>query len=557
MQVKPERDRRPLLIAAVFALLFASGLGAWPSVQAQVCPSILVASSNEKYPLMDSLAKEFSSSYPASWSGCGPSVKVAKVASGDAERLLSDGWTGAGRPDVWSPAAYTWVLLLKHHLKMRHQFDLVPDTQYPSIATSPLVVAMPREMATAIGWPKVKPSWKDLFLFAQDARGWGQFGKPTWGAFRLGKTDPGKSTSGIHSMIATYYAATGKLMDLTLDDLENQATHDFAVGVEKSVSHYAPTVGSFLDYLAIADDPNGYISALAVEEQEVFHYNRGGHSGTGQLPRVSLEAISPSDGTLAADHPFVILHWPWVGPAKQKLATAFLAWLLMEDQQKKFFDEGFRDRLGNAHKTLANEVGISAKRPTILDPPDQAVVAAVQKKWLEIRKSARILILLALADASQRDYVRDGVKALSGKDAVAVWALRGKTLSTLPPTSLDEPGRAQVLRAIGSAPTARAAVPLYATIREGYRFLKGQFDPARINAIVVIAANSDDGSGPSVIELQREVRTEPTGSPIRIYTVALKGSSRSQLETIERASGGVAFSSDDPGDAIRTALANF
>jgi Ca-activated chloride channel family protein len=358
-------------------------------------------------------------------------------------------------------------------------------------------------------------------------------------------------------MIATYYAATGKLADLTLDDLENQATRDFAAGVEKSVSHYAPTVGSFLDYLATAEDPYGYISALAVEEQEVVHYNRGGHSG-GQLPRVPLQAIYPSNGTLAADHPFVLLHSPWVGPAKQKLATAFLAWLLVEHQQKKFFDAGFRDQLGNAHDTLANDEGVSANRPTFLDPPDPAVVAAIQKKWQEIRKSARILIVLALADASQREYVREGVNALSEKDEVAVWALiRGKTLPILRPTSLDEPGRAQVLRAIGSAPTARGEVPLYATIRDGYRFLKEQFEPARINAIVVIAANSDDGSGPSVIVLQREVRTEPTKPPIRIYSVALKGSSRSQLETIERASGGVASSSDDPGDAIRTALANF
>jgi Ca-activated chloride channel family protein len=560
MRVRQTKDRRPLLIAAVFALLFASGVHLWPAVHTQICPSILVVSSNEKYQLMKELARDYSSKHPWAWSGCGPKVEVDRVASGVAEDRLRKGWTGNRQPDVWAPAANTWVLLLKYHLARDHTYNLVPDLEYPSIAKSPLVVAMPKPMAAAIGWPKVKPRWKDLFQFAQDPKGWSRFGQPAWGAFHLGKTDPGKSTSGLHSMIATYFAATGKLTDLTTRDLEVQATHDFAAAVEKSVSHYAPTVGDFLDILAGADDPTGYISALAVEEQEVVNYNNGGHNDPGEFPKVPLTAVYPADGTLLADHPFVVLQAPWVTEAKRRTATAFMDWLRASAQQRQFQEKGFRDHEGAAGSSLQTEEGISAGRPNFLNPPDQEVIAAIQEKWQEVRKPAKILILLALADGSQLQYVKAGVAALSSKDEVAVWALApDKKLKKLDVTGLSV-GSKEVLLAVGSAPTGRGPVPLYTTIRDAHRFLKANADPERINAIVVIVANLDDNLGTRLIDLQREVfsaRTEATGTPVRIYAVTLEGSSREALLKIEKASGGVASSSEDPADAIQIALANF
>ena len=267
MQVTPGHDRRPLLIAAVFALSLVAGLGAWPTVHGQLCPSILIASSNEKYELMRDLAKDYSGTHRGPWSGCGPAVTVERVASGDAERLLAQGWIGEGRPDVWSPAASTWVELLRYHRP-----GIVPSGQAAVIARSPLVIAMPERMARAMSWPSVQPGWKELLQLANDTRGWGRFGHPEWEAFRLGKTDPRKSTSGLHSLIAAYYAATGNLSTLTEKDLAATDTVKFVKGVESSVSHYAPTVASFLDNMAEAANVSdasalSYISALAVEEQ--------------------------------------------------------------------------------------------------------------------------------------------------------------------------------------------------------------------------------------------------------------------------------------------------
>src|SRR4030081_625545 len=89
-----KRDRRPVLVSAIFALLLTSGLGTWPAVRAQLCPTILVASSNEKADLMATFAKEYSADRRTDWTGCPDVVAVERVASGTAERELAQGWTG-------------------------------------------------------------------------------------------------------------------------------------------------------------------------------------------------------------------------------------------------------------------------------------------------------------------------------------------------------------------------------------------------------------------------------------------------------------------------------
>lgn len=85
-------------------------------------------------------------------------------------------------------------------------------------------------------------------------------------------------------MIAAYDASTGTT-DPSPDDIRASATTAFMSDVEASVSHYASTAGGFLDNMAAAD-PLPYVSAVPVEEQEVFTYNEGGTVQIGQGNRL-------------------------------------------------------------------------------------------------------------------------------------------------------------------------------------------------------------------------------------------------------------------------------
>jgi len=145
------RDRRPLAISIVFALLLVGSVALAQRVGQASCGSILVASSNEKSSLLTALAAEYSSSHPTG-PQCGPVVRVERIASGDAENRLDAGWTGATRPDVWAPQASTWVYLLRARLASAARPQLIPDTPLPSLANSPLVVAMPRPGQRTLGF---------------------------------------------------------------------------------------------------------------------------------------------------------------------------------------------------------------------------------------------------------------------------------------------------------------------------------------------------------------------------------------------------------------------
>ncbi len=181
------------------------------------CLQLAVTASSEKAALLGELAADYNDTDPSAGGEC-VNVVVTSKSSGATMDALSRGWDEAldgPRPDVWSPAASSWVVLLRQRTAAADRPDLVP-AEYENVAWSPLVIAMPRPMAEALGWPKAQIGWETLFDLAEDPEGWGAYGHPEWGAFKLGKTNPNFSTSGLHALLGSYFAATGLSSDLSI-----------------------------------------------------------------------------------------------------------------------------------------------------------------------------------------------------------------------------------------------------------------------------------------------------------------------------------------------------
>ena len=158
---------------------------------------------------------------------------------------------------------------------------------------------------------------------ATSTQGWAAFGHPEWGSFKLGKTNPNFSTSGLSALIAQNYAATGKTRDLTTEDLAKAQVEQYNRSVESSVVHYGDTTLTFLNNWYRADQEGTaltYVSAVAVEEKSVIDYNTGNPDGVldpgeePRPPRIPLVALYPKEGTLFSDNPFFVLDAPWVTP---------------------------------------------------------------------------------------------------------------------------------------------------------------------------------------------------------------------------------------------------
>ena len=301
------RRRAFVAIALAFALLGAAcssgdddkSEGAGEIADPGDCTPVDMAVSSEKIALLTDLADEFNDSDAADLGdGNCAFVRVQVKASGAAMQLLTDGWpepeSNGPQPVVWSPAASSWGAILDQRLSEKGEPAMAPPSE-PFMLT-PLVIAMPQPMADALGYPATPIGYADILRLANDPEGWGAYGHPEWGPFRLGKTNPNFSTSALSSTIAQYYAATGKTADLSLEDLNRPEVQQFARGVESAVVHYGDITMTFLNNW-FRNDVRGtsltYVSAVAVEEKSVIDYNKGNPDGVlspGEEPREPARA---------------------------------------------------------------------------------------------------------------------------------------------------------------------------------------------------------------------------------------------------------------------------
>src|SRR5205085_1452725 len=118
-----------------------------PRCSGPATDQLLIMASQDKASLLADLAADLG---PREADGRCLSIKVEPKNSGQIMTQLTRGWTETDgpRPDVWSPASSTWFGLTRY----RAHKGLLPDDA-PSLFGTPLVIAMPRPMAEALGWP--------------------------------------------------------------------------------------------------------------------------------------------------------------------------------------------------------------------------------------------------------------------------------------------------------------------------------------------------------------------------------------------------------------------
>src|SRR5205823_8066013 len=139
-------------------------------------------------------------------------------------------------------------------------------------------------------------------------------------------------------------AATNKVRDLSLEDVNNAQVEATQRAVESAVVHYGDTTLTFLNNLYRADQRGTsltYVSAVAVEEKSVIDFNKGNPDGIldpGERPKpphVPLVAIYPKEGTLFSDSPFITIDAPWVSAQEKKAAARFQQFVEQPGNQKR------------------------------------------------------------------------------------------------------------------------------------------------------------------------------------------------------------------------------
>ena len=579
------------LLASAIAGLMVIGVAYWWNRRDDNlrpgCTSVVVTASVEKDDLIGEIAKRYNASDRQVNGSC-YGITVNAMASGLVEsRLAEENWDSAWgpAPDAWSPAASTWLQLLRHDRSSHDRPDILP-AKSESVVSTPIVLAMPEPMARALGWPETAIGWSDLLNLADHPDGWGAKGHPEWGAFKLGKTNPNISTTGLSATVGVFVAATGTSSDLTLETLKDPRVREFVAGVENSVAHYGDTALTFLTNLQRADDAGsglGYVGAVAVEEKSVVDYNEGNPTGDlatkGQhgKPKVPLVAVYPAEGTLNSDNPFAVLQAPWSDVGKQAGAKDFLAFLREPAQQELFTDAGFRSYDGQPGRAVSDseylreDIGV----PT-LAPPSPTVLSSVRATWSELRKEAHVLLVLDVSgsmgqsagggntrlELAQAAAV-NGLAQLSDTDEVGLWAFpdEGKVywqylaIEPLGPRRNEMTTRIQQLIPAGGT-------PLYAVTRKASEAVRKTARADTINAIVVMTDGKNENPDDTDLDgLVRQLGEQASEGGIRVFTIAYgEDADLDSLKRISEASRAAAYDATDPQtiDAVFTnVLSNF
>jgi Ca-activated chloride channel family protein len=579
------RNPLPLIIAIVVGivaivatyLVLRPGEKAKPAARRTGCVALTVAASSEKAALLGELADRYNKSN-RTFDGKCADVTVFSKASGGAMEALAAGWDdkrdGGPAPQVWSPASSSWIALLRQRTAATDKGNLVPDGKPASIAQTPLVLAVPRPMAEALGWPDKQVGWADILGLTTNSQGWGAVGHPEWGSFKLGKTNPHFSTSGLNATVGAYFAATGRSSDLTEADLADPKVLEFVKGVESGVVHYGDTTLTFLSNLAEADARGqgmAYISAVAVEEKSVYDYNQGNPTGDpklfgkGRKPQVPLVAVYPKEGTLLSDNPYLVLT---TASDEQKAAAAdFLAYLQAGEQQKRFTDLAFRSFEGKPGPVLSEANGLLPKQQvTIIDSPASSVMAKALSTWDVQRKRARVLMVLdvsgSMADATSagksklevaKQAALKAIDLFAPDDEVGLWTFSTEQRGAPTPYTEQVPigpaaGNAGRLRQVINSLHAEGGTALYASTRAAQQKLLSSANPDRINAVVVLTDGKNEYPKDNDLDgLLRDLDASSLENSVRVFTIAY--GDKADLETLQKiakASRAAAYDARNP-----------
>lgn len=533
--------RLNLLLALTVALTLLAGCGpdnnggnGTPVVQVpNNAIQITMAYSSEKKPWIDPLATRFNQEQHKDPSTGRPIyVNAVVVDSGTAADALAQ---GTSQYTVWSPSNSLWISVVNY------EADKTLLDASPSLVNTPVVLAMWKPMAVALGWPNTPIGLSDIIALDNDPNGWGSKGHPEWGQFKYAHTNPDVSSTGLSIVTAEFYAAVGKTKDLTEADVNDPKVKTYIQNIENSIVHYSPTTTVFAN--DIKKGGINFISAVALEEETVIDLNKNGNL------KDPLVAIYPKEGTFYHDNPFIIPNANWVTPEQRSAAGVWRDYLLTADSQRAALALGFRP--ANPDVAFADPLtaanGVDTAQPkTVLEVPSPKVLVSVKDAWKSYRKQANIMLILdvsgSMGDAQEQGSklynALQGLKVFLGsmrdEDRVGFIDFSDNVDYAVPIAPYSQ--NKQQIEDVLNGNFNQGSTALFAAVLKAAQELDKLHDTTRINAIVVLTDGQDNASpGDAQSQLTALVgQNSEDISAIRIFPIAYGSGSDVDINALQQ-----------------------
>ena len=521
--------------------------------------TVHVAASPDHYQVVSELAEQWNRDGHTVGDRCAR-VTVEPMPSSFAAATLAPGWDEVQqgtRPDVWIP---DWSGWLKVAAQRPEGAAVLPDQSPPSLASSPMVLAMQQPMAEALGWPEAAIGWADLLAAFDRGQTWEQFGHPEWGGLRLGLADPTRSTAGL----------AGVMTVLDTDNDGESSDDELLAGIAFSqlLTGYAEDTGQLLQaYRRSEVDPAAVPAGFPVLERELAV--AGGGQG------IPLVPVYLTEGTVLADYPYTVLEASWVDADRRRVADEFRAFLTGPDGRAAYAAAGFRAAGGDPGelRLLSPARGFSAALPDPVRAPSAAAITELLETWPVLTRRNSVLIALDTSGSMDsqvpgtsqtrlellQEAAAEGVALLNNQTRVGLWEFASGLTSTTPYRELVPLGpaggqlngvtrRQAMLDAIQGL-SADGGTGLYDTIYDAYRTMLRAWQPEAENLLVVITDGKDEAhagrSLPELLDELRAVMREDRPLPVIAIAVGPEADAAALTQITEVTGGRTVIARDD------------
>jgi Ca-activated chloride channel family protein len=516
--------------------------------------------------IMTKLADDWAQTNPNVNGVCGSVVIAAKESPDMVSALGNAEWdpTVGPAPDVWVPESSAWVRKASADADAER---IMPDLP-PSLARTPIVIAMPRPLAEAAKMLDTPLTWLQIVDKLSPSKGWQTYQHPEWGAFKVGLSDPQDSTPGLLALMA--------ISDTNDDGEISPAEQSKLLDLKKVIAVKTNSTDDILTGLRAAMDQGQtnaltYVSAFPALEQDVLAYNLS-------QPKMPLVAIYPDDGIAEADFPYLVLNAKWSNTTRKDVATAFGRFARGPQGKAAFQAAGFRDpnRIPGPAMTAAN--GVTDKLtglPRAVLLPESVQHAAAT--WTAITRPTNLLLVFDTSGSMGTEVLGTGKTRLDLTKAAALGALdlfddsaqvgawefstvvNGKDYRQLLPLAPLAKNRDQVVKSINNL-QAGGNTGLYNTTAAACQYVAANYMANATNLVVLLTDGADDNNVAGGLTLDALINTLTTTcgnaqKPVKVITIGLGTNTNSEiLRSISAATKAPAFASPNTFDVSQVVL---
>jgi hypothetical protein len=286
---------------------------------------------------------------------------------------------GDQRINAWSPASSLYKEQFVQDWQVKHGGN--PILKEDQLALTPMVFVWWDERYQALAQKYPKPDLDSVQKALNEKGGWATIaGKPEWGLFKFGHTNPNESNSGLMTIVLAAYSFHQKTRGLTLNDVVDVKFQNWLSDLERGVTGMSNSTGNMMREMVLKG-PSSY-DGLFVYESVAIDYlkNAEGRWGTIRVTYPKYNAWN--------DNPYYVIDAPWSTPEQRKAAQTFLDFLLSEPIQREALKHGFRPANTNVAVRTPDspfsqfaQYGVQLDLGNVCEPPKSEVVSNLLVSW--------------------------------------------------------------------------------------------------------------------------------------------------------------------------------